>query len=322
MNPLSPPSIYSSRKSVSCPLAVLFFFSFSFSSYYFVLPSLFFLFYTVYCSSRLSQAFPSFSKCLLLFPSFFLFLIPSTFPLSLWCSPLVQSLKEGEAEEGMNANFISTVTSAERGERKCHSSEEMRWPFNCVDVYVSAYISVEKIRVTVWLTFCVVYSTCLAPLQSKWYMCIYRCALFLCRGQMLMHVRMRLCSVFLFFFVWCKSGFLPLLCFSSQSSVPLTFSSFLCSLSSPLTHVGIVITFGALVRERRGAWWVERGGGVGEFEVNVGKRKKKAFVCVPNYHSSQPKVTFAENGHTHSQNSYFYPASSVCVCVMVTVVMR
>lgn len=65
-----------------------------------------------------------------------------------------------------------------------------------------------------------------------------------------------------------------------------------------------------------------KGGGMEEFEVNVGKRKKKAFVCVPNYHSSQPKVTFAENGHTRSQNSYFYPASSVCVCVLVTVVMR
>lgn len=68
----------------------------------------------------------------------------------------------------------------------------------------------------------------------------------------------------------------------------------------------------------------KEGGEERDFEENVGKRKKKAFVCVPNYHSSQPKVTFEENGRTHSQNSYFHPASSVCVClcVLVTVVMR
>ncbi|XP_053284311.1 protein diaphanous homolog 1 [Pleuronectes platessa] len=57
---------------------------------------------------------------------------------------------------------------------------------------------------------------------------------------------------------------------------------------------------------------------VGWGEANVGKRKKKAFVCVPNYHSSQPKVTFAENGRTHTpaQNSCFHPASSVCLCIL------
>ena len=68
----------------------------------------------------------------------------------------------------------------------------------------------------------------------------------------------------------------------------------------------------------------KKGGKKRDFEANVGKRKKKAFVCVPNYHSSQPKVTFAENGRTRSQNSSFHPASSVCVCVcvLVTVVMR
>lgn len=97
--------------------------------------------------------------------------------------------------------------------------------------YVSAYVSPEKIRVTVWVTFCVFYSTCLAPLQSKWYMCIYIGV----QGQMLMHVSMLLCSVFLFF-VWCESSFLPRLCFSSQSSVPLTFSSFHCSLSLFTPH--------------------------------------------------------------------------------------
>lgn len=42
-----------------------------------------------------------------------------------------------------------------------------------------------------------------------------------------------------------------------------------------------------------------KGGEKREFEANVGKRKKKAFVCVPNYHSSQPKVTFAEK-RTHA----------------------
>lgn len=49
------------------------------------------------------------------------------------------------------------------------------------------------------------------------------------------------------------------------------------------------------------------------FRKNVGKRKKNAFVCVPNYHSSQPKVTFEECRHTSSENSYLHPASSVRV---------
>lgn len=73
----------------------------------------------------------------------------------------------------------------------------------------------------------------------------------------------------------------------------------------------------------QGLQWEERGGShwwwwwwwAGSYKENVGKRKKKAFVCVPNYHSSQPKVTFEENGRTCSQNSYLHSASSVCVYV-------
>lgn len=58
------------------------------------------------------------------------------------------------------------------------------------------------------------------------------------------------------------------------------------------------------------------GGGIGVvegFRKNVGERKKNAFVCVPNYHSSQPKVTFEESRHTSSENSYLHPTSSVHV---------
>lgn len=39
--------------------------------------------------------------------------------------------------------------------RKCHSSEEMRWPLHCVCVCVCRCISTERIRLTVWVTFCV-----------------------------------------------------------------------------------------------------------------------------------------------------------------------
>lgn len=86
-----------------------------------------------------------------------------------------------------------------------------------------------------------------------------------------------------------------------------TFSSFLCSLSSPLSHVRNVIMFGDQRGEKQGIRVVEG------FGKNVGKRKKNAFVCVPNYYSSQPKVTFEESRHTSSENSYLYPASSLRV---------
>lgn len=125
--PWAPLLIYSLHKSVSCPLAVFFFYSLTVS--HFILLSLsyhlcsIFFSYTLHFSSRLSLASSSFSKCLLLFPYFFLFLIPSPFPLSPWSSPLVQSSREGEAEEGRNSNFISTETEWRKDrERKCHSS--------------------------------------------------------------------------------------------------------------------------------------------------------------------------------------------------------
>lgn len=57
-----------------------------------------------------------------------------------------------------------------------------------------------------------------------------------------------------------------------------------------------------------------------QFDMNVGIKKKKAFVCVPNYHSSQPEVTFEGNLRTHTRNSYLLP-TSLCVCT-VTMVMR
>lgn len=132
-----------------------------------------------------------------------------------------------------------------------------------------------------------------------------------------MHVCVCLCSVFSFFLSCsARAVFYPFFVFQVNHLSSLLFlHSTALSFFTPhscrnCNHV-------------RGLCWGKEGeyggrkeeAGVGEFEANVGKRKKKAFVCVPNYHSSQPKVTFAENGRTRSQNSYFYPASSVCVYV-------
>ena len=36
----------------------------------------------------------------------------------------------------------------------------------------------------------------------------------------------------------------------------------------------------------------------GKFDGSVEKREQNAFVCVPNYHSSQHKVTFTQDTHT------------------------
>lgn len=123
--------------------------------------------------------------------------------------------------------------------------------------------------------------------------------------------------------IQCKSCFLPSLCFS-KSIICLSHFFFipLLSLFTPHSCRKCNHVRGCGEGKEGDHGGRKRGGKKRDFEANVGKRKKKAFVCVPNYHSSQPKVTFAENGRTRSQNSYFHPASSVCVCVLVTVVMR
>ncbi|XP_067104266.1 protein diaphanous homolog 1-like [Osmerus mordax] len=47
-----------------------------------------------------------------------------------------------------------------------------------------------------------------------------------------------------------------------------------------------------------------------ELGLNVAKREKKAFVCVPNYRFAEPKVTFTGNGRSQNSNTvYFQPPS-------------
>lgn len=83
----------------------------------------------------------------------FLFLpLLSSVPVVLTSCPAV----EGGRSRGGKGMLIlspqrwSAVGETERGrERKCHSSEEMRWPLPCVCVCVSACVSIARIRVTV-----------------------------------------------------------------------------------------------------------------------------------------------------------------------------
>lgn len=141
-------------------------------------------------------------------------------------------------------------------ERKCHSSEKMRWPLHCVCVCLR--LNRKDQGDSLSDISCIFLHFALLPCQvNDIYVYLYRCAGFLCRGQMLMYVFCVCTFAFLFFFIQCKSCFLPFLCFSSQSSVSLTFSSFHCSLSSPLTHVGNVITFGGCGEGKEG----DHGGG-------------------------------------------------------------
>lgn len=107
------------------------------------------------------------------------------------CGPHLLSSRRGREKQRRerNANFIATATECRRRDRKrkreregkCHSSEEMRWPLHCVWKCVCVCLRKDQddSLSDIW---CIFPPLCLAPLPSKWYICIYRCAFFVCRG--------------------------------------------------------------------------------------------------------------------------------------------
>lgn len=105
----------------------------------------------------------------------FLLSLLSSVPVALTSCPGVEG-GNGRGREGMlilSARWRSAEgeTGGEKreGERKCHSSEEMRWAV-CVCLNRKDHgDSLSDIS-------CIFRPLCLAPLLSKWYVCIYVCA--------------------------------------------------------------------------------------------------------------------------------------------------
>lgn len=168
-------------------------------------------------------------------------------------------------------------------ERERESGTRLRkWDGHCT---VCVCISTEKIRVTVWMTFSVFFLRfAFFPLPSKWYICVYRCA-FLCAGGKCECIYVCLYAFVLFFHLLQELFSTLSLCFSSQSSVSLTFSLFHCSLSSPLTQVGNVITFRGCGEGKEG----DHVGGGGALNRTWGRGRKKHLYVYPITTPASPK---------------------------------
>lgn len=133
-----------------------------------------------------------------------------------------------------------------------------------------------------------------------------------------MYVRVCLRICFFYFAIQCKSCFLPSLCFSSQSSVSLTFSSFHCSLSSPLTHVGNVITFRGCGEGKRGIMVGGKEGGKREtLKRTWGRGRKRHLYVYPITTPASPKSPSKRtDARALKIATSIPPPLCVCVCLL------
>ncbi len=130
---------------------------------------------------------------------------------------------------------------------------------------------------------------------------------------MLMYVCVCLRICFFYFSIQCKSCFLPSLCFSSQSSVSLTFSSFHSSLSSPLTHVGNVITFGGCSEGKEGDHGGRKRREVGALKRTWGRGRKRHLYVYPITIPASPKSPSKRTG-ARALKIATSTLPRVCVC--------
>jgi len=270
-----------------------------------------------------------FSSLLMSFFFFFFFHIPScsslsilfAFPVVLTSCPRIEGVRR-RGKKGMlilSPQWLEQKERLKKSERKCHSSEEMRWPLHCVRV--SVCVSTEKIRVTVWVTFRV-FLRCLVPLLSKWYMCV--CArVFVRRGQMFIYV----CSAYPHL-----SPFLPLLQPFSARFVfqvnHLCLSIFLHSrsLCSLLTHVANVIMFRGWTEAKPRSLVGGREGGQWGFGANVGRGRKSHWYVYPITTLASPKSPSQRmDARALKIATSILPSPFVArvhICVLVSGVMR
>lgn len=126
------------------------------------------------------------------------------------------------------------------------------------------------------------------------YMCIYRCVFLLAGAKCLcMYMRVH-------FYFSSRAVFYPL-CFSSQSSVSLSLlHSTALPLSSPLTCVGNVITFGGCSEGKRGIMVGGKEVGVKrDFEGERGEEEENG-ICMCTQLPLQPAQSHLRRERTHT----------------------